>query len=364
MPDRRSLSELPKAHLHVHLEGAMRPDTLDELCARYRIDRPVDTRGRRFTDFGGFNALYWAATHCLRTREDLARLVMEVAEDAAREGVRWIEPAFDAERYSTLRAEGPFRLFEDQTEGWRFVFEAAEAAERATGVGIGFMSAIDRTRALDSAMARARVTAALVRSGEHLIESGMPDFEGRHPALVAVGLHGNEQGHPPEPFDPAFRVALEGTGLLCTPHAGEIAPAPGGGPRSVAGALDALGADRILHGVLAVEEPALVARLARAGVCLDVCPSSNVLLSVVPSLREHPLPQLLEAGVACSLGSDDPLLFGPSLLQEYTLCGSEMELGDVDLARLARSSFEHSAAPAEVKARALADIESWLGANG
>ena len=341
----------------------MRPSTLDELCERYAMERPADTRGVRFENFLGFNALYWAATQCLRTRDDLARLVYEVAEDAVAHGAWWIEPAFDVERYCELRTESDFRLFESQAEGWRYMLDAAASASRELGIGIGYMSAIDRTRPLDSARTRMQVTAEMVNSGQHIIDCHCGDYRGRHPGIVAIGLHSNEAGHPPEPFAEVFAEVVGQTGLLSTPHAGEIAPAADQGPASVAGALDALHADRILHGVLAVEAPALVERLAAEQVCLDVCPTSNILLSVFPSLAEHPLPALLSAGVPCSIGSDDALLFGPSLLDEYELCRSEMGLDDLQFTAIAKASFQHSGAPEELKRMGIEGVDEWLAST-
>ncbi|MBT3910415.1 MAG: adenosine deaminase family protein [Rhodospirillaceae bacterium] len=338
----------------------MRPETLTELCERYHIARPADTRGKIFNNFGGFNQVYWAACHCVRTQDDLARLIHEVAEDAALQGAWWIEPAFDADRFSTLRHGDPHQLFPTQEEGWRFALAAAESASRATGVGIGFMSAIDRTMPPEQGLERARITAKLVRTGEHLIHSGMACFNSRYPGIVALGLHGNEEGYPPDLFEEVFQIGAADTGLLSTPHAGEIAPFPGGGPASVTSAIDCLDADRVLHGVLAIEDPALVERLARDGVCLDICPSSNLQLSVFPSIDAHPLPRMMEAGVPCDIGSDDPLLFGPSLLDEYELCRTEMGLSDQLIATLARNSFEHSGAPLEVKAAGVLAVNVWL----
>ncbi|MDQ1509464.1 MAG: adenosine deaminase, partial [Actinomycetota bacterium] len=144
-------------------------------------------------------------------------------------------------------------------------------------------------------------------------------------------------------------------GLLSVPHAGELA-----GPESVIGALDALGADRIEHGVRAIEDPALVRRLADSDVCLDVCPTSNVLLSVVPSIEDHPLPALLDAGVRCSLNADDPLLFGPNLLEEYEVVRARLGLDDEALAGIARTSLEASGAPDLIKARARSAIDAWM----
>jgi adenosine deaminase len=355
----RDLKAMPKANLHLHLEGAMRPATLAELCARHGLEPPTETRGRKFEDFSGFLKVFWAACDAIRTRDDLARLIFEVAEDAVADGAWWIEPAFDAARYSTLRAGRPDRLFETQEEGWLFALAVAEAASRATGVGIGFVSAVDRIMSPGHAMERARVTAGLVRAGRHMIRSGMPCFCGQHAGIVAFGLHGKEEGHPPEPFAAAFSTALDGTGLLSAPHAGEIALRPAAGAASVAAALDHLRAQRIAHGVLAVEDDALVARLAAEQICLDVCPTSNLLLAVFPSPQAHPLPRLLDAGVPCTLGSDDPLLFGASLLDEFALCRDRMGLDDALLARMARASFVHSGAPQPVKDAGVAAVAAW-----
>jgi adenosine deaminase len=172
--------------------------------------------------------------------------------------------------------------------------------------------------------------------------------------VVGLGLANDEADHPPEPFAAAFAIARE-AGLLSVPHAGELE-----GPASIVGALDTLGADRIQHGVRAIEQPDLVRRLAESAVCLDVCPSSNLLLGVVASLADHPLAALLDAGVRCSLNADDPLLFGPNLLDEYELARTTLRLDDATLAFVARCSIEHSGAPDALKQRALAGVDAWL----
>jgi adenosine deaminase len=115
-----------------------------------------------------------------------------------------------------------------------------------------------------------------------------------------------------------------------------------------------------MHGVRAIEDPDLVARLADLGTCLDVCPTSNELLGVVPSLEEHPLPALLEAGVRCSINADDPLLFGPGILEEYQLCRDRLGLDDTTLAQIARSSLECSGAPRPLVAEAVREVGRWL----
>jgi adenosine deaminase len=365
---RQRLQTLPKAHLHIHLEGAMRRSTLEELCRRYDLPLPPDTRGRRIEGFVAFLKVFWAACDVIRTKEDLARLILEVAEDAKAEGVWWLEPAFDAARYSELRPEKaidgePPRLFKSQEEGWHFALQAAEQASRATGVGIGFISAADRLMPVEQALERARVTRDLVRAGEHVIEQHLPLGENgapvvvRHPGIVAFGLHGKEEGNPPEPFAEAFKIALDDTGLLSVPHAGEIAPHPGGGPASVRGALAALRPDRIEHGVLAVEDQTLLDDLARRGICLDLCPTSNLNLGVFPAAAAWPLQQILEAGIPCTINSDDPLLFGADLVDELVFCREQLGITEATLGALARQSFAASAAPEALKTHGRAAID-------
>lgn len=358
----RDLRQLPKAHLHIHLEGAMRPATLAELVERYRMTPPPDTRGQHFDNFGGFVATYFAACDCIQSQDDLARLIMEVALDAAEQGVWWIEVAFDGDRYSIMRHDEPAPLFENPHDTWRFALAAAQAASRVSGVGIGFVSAVDRTQGTDAAFARAQLTRQLSDAGDDVIALHTPHYQGKHAAIVAFGLHSNEEGFPPEPFAESFHVATHESTLISAPHAGEIAPFPGTGAASVEGAVTALGARRIAHGVLAASDPDLMARLAREQICLDVCPSSNLLLNVFPSVAEHPLPRLIDAGVPCSLASDDPLLFGPDLVYEFELCRHEMFLDDQTLADLARNSFQFSGAPLVLKRAGIEAVDEWLRA--
>ncbi|MDC0399038.1 adenosine deaminase [Alphaproteobacteria bacterium] len=293
-------------------------------------------------------------------QKNLARVILEVAEDAASEGVIWLEPAFDADRYSIMRDAPSHKLFNSAEEGWQFALSQAEYVSQKTGVGIGFISAIDRTQPVERGIKRAKLTAKIVKSRQHLIRLSTDYFDDIYPGIIGLGLHGNEEGFPPELFKDAFRIGLDGTDLLSLPHAGEIAPSPGKGSASVATALDLLKADRIQHGVLAIEDPNLILKLAQTKICLDVCPSSNIQLSVFSKIGDHPLPELIKAGVICTIGSDDPLLFGPSLVDEYQICRKELKLDDSNLACLARNSFIYSGAPREVKQFGLSQIEKWL----
>jgi len=323
---RRDLAALPKAHLHVHLEGAMRPSTLEELSMVAGLPMP-EVRG--YGSFTAFVGMYRGACDALRRPEDLARLVDEVVEDAALAGAVWVEPAM----YPAMHV-GRIGTEEEILD---IVLDALAAASHRHGIGAGLMVSADRTEDPAGAVRHARLAVAR-----------------RDRGVVAFGLANDEVGFPPEPFEAAFALAREG-GLLSTPHAGELE-----GPASIVGALDALGADRIQHGVRAVEDSELVERLAEEGVCLDVCPTSNVMLSVFPSLEAHSLPVLLDAGVRCSINGDDPLLFGPGLLEEYELCRSAFGFDDRRLAYLARCSVESSGAPAALKHRATAAVDTWL----
>ena len=326
---RRDLAALPKAHLHLHFEAAMRPLTLRDLAAE--AGEPVPSWAD-FADFRDFEAAYGEVLHLVRSQTHLTRIMAELADDAAADGAVYVEVGLAPSLHAHLFGGSERAALE-------FQLAAAAAAEARTGVVIRGMVALNRTGAMADALATARLAA---------------DFAGR--GVVSLGLHADERGFPAEDFAEPFAIARE-AGLLSTPHAGELV-----GPESVWAAIDVLRADRVLHGVRAIEDPELVAELATRGTCLDVCPSSNVVLHVVPDLEHHPLPALLAAGVSCSINADDPLQFGPGLLEEYELARERLGLDDAALAGCARSSIRASGAPDDVQATALAGIEAWLAA--
>jgi adenosine deaminase len=322
----RDLRALPKGHLHLHLEGSMRPSTLAELADLAGIPVP-EIRG--YGSFTAFSETYVAACQVLETPEHFARLVYEVVEDSVLDGAVWVEPSFYAPHHRN-------RFGEDEAIV-DMVLDALHAAGEQLGVGVGLMLAADRTVEPSVAVEQARLAATRADRG-----------------VVSFGLANDEAIGPPEPYAEAFAIAKE-AGLLSTPHAGELA-----GPESVWGALETLRPDRLQHGVRSIEDPELVKRLADSDIVLDVCPTSNLLLAVYASLAEHPLPQLLEAGVKCSVNGDDPLLFGPVLLHEYELARTEMHLDDHALASVARASITGSGAPDGLKATALGSIDDWI----
>jgi adenosine deaminase len=273
-------------------------------------------------------ALYRTACEVLRGPDDFARLFREVAEDAAAAGAVWIEPHVD----TTLHAP---RLG-DHAELADVFAAAAAAAEDATGVGIGLLMSADRT--LDPALAEQQARLAAERT----------------PRYVAFGLANDETKHEAHEFAIAFALAGE-AGLLRVPHAGELA-----GASSVTAALDFLSPDRIGHGVRAVEDPAVVEHLVRDGVCCDVCPTSNLRLGLAPSIREHPIVELLRVGVPVTVNADDPMLFDVDLVHEYALVRDGLGLDDEAMAAIARTSITASAMPAERRDAARAGIDGWL----
>ncbi|HTU75183.1 MAG TPA: adenosine deaminase [Trebonia sp.] len=335
----KDLVALPKAHLHLHLTGAMRHSTMVDLAKRHGVSLPpalteewppqlstADERG-----WFRFQRLYDTARSVLKTPQDLFRLVSEIAEDEAAEGSGWLELQVDPSGFAAT--------FGGITNFTEIILDAASKAELATGVGIGIIVAANRIRHPLDARTLARLAVQYAGQG-----------------VIGFGLSNDERRGPAEEFASAFRIA-DRAGLLLAPHGGELV-----GPRSVIACLDDLHANRIGHGVRSVEDPALVQRLASQNVTLEVCPASNVSLGVVSSARAVPVRTLFEAGVPIALGADDPLLFGPRLLSQYEIARDVHGFTDPELASLARMSILGSAAPSLVRDRLLAGIDEWLAA--
>jgi adenosine deaminase len=336
----RDLHRLPKAHLHLHFTGSMRHSTLLELAERDGIALPdqlveewpptlsaADEKG-----WFRFQRLYDVARSVLRTEGDVRRLVREAAEDDVRDGGRWLEIQVDPSGYAAR--------FEGITAFTDLVLDAVRDAERSTGLGIAVVIAANRTRHPLDARTLARLAG---------------QYAGR--GVVGFGLSNDERRGSTADFAPAFRIA-ERAGLLLAPHGGELR-----GPEHIRLCLDALGAQRLGHGVRSAEDPALLDRIVQAGVALEVCPVSNVALGVYSDLTSVPLPTLLTAGATVALGADDPLLFGSRLAGQYATMRAAHELTDAQLAELARMSVRASRAPDDLRARVLADIDAWLAAD-
>ncbi|ASK65195.1 adenosine deaminase [Brachybacterium avium] len=333
---RRDLATLPKAHLHLHFTGSMRPTTLWELAAARGIRLP-----RSLTDevalqveptrrgWFRFQRQYDAARAVVDTEQTMRRILHEAAEDDAAEGSGRLELQVDPTSYA------PF--VGGLTPAIEIVLDQAARSERETGVSIGIVIAASRTRHPLDARTLARLAARYAGP------------------VVGFGLSNDERRGTTAEFAPAFRIARE-AGLLSVPHGGELL-----GPAHVRDVVEHLGPHRLGHGVRAAEDPALLDRVVEAGIGLEVCPTSNASLGVVEQAADVPLRRLLEAGAQIALGADDPLLFGARLLEQYETARS-IGLDDAELAALAASSIRVSAATDAVARRLLDGVRAWLAA--
>ncbi|MEU2084571.1 MULTISPECIES: adenosine deaminase [Streptomyces] len=333
----RDLRTLPKAHLHLHFTGSMRPSTLLELADKYGVHLPEALSGGeppklRATDERGwfrFQRLYDIARSCLRSPEDIQRLVREAAQEDVRDGSRWLEIQVDPTSYAP-RLGGLIPALE-------IILDAVETASRETGLGMRVLVAANRMKHPLDARTLARLAVRYKDRG-----------------IVGFGLSNDERRGFARDFDRAFAIARDG-GLLAAPHGGELS-----GPGSVRDCLDDLRAARIGHGVRAAEDPWLLARLAERQVTCEVCPASNVALGVYDKAEDVPVRALWDAGVPIALGADDPLLFGSRLAAQYELVRRAHGFTDEELAELARQSVRGASMPEDLRRRILADITAWL----
>lgn len=319
------LAEIPKVELHVHLEGSMRPSTLLALARKHGVELPAsDIQGLRrwfrFQDFEHFVSVYLTVSEVLRDPEDFHRLALDVMERQARERIVYSETHFTISTHTARGLDGDGILEALDT--------ACREGRRRYETELALIPDIVRNVPVE----RADLTFDWALAGR---ERGM---------VVALGLSGIE-GHPDEPFREHFRRA-EREGLHRVAHAGEH-----GGPESIRSALEVAHAERIGHGVRAVEDPALVRELAQSRVPLEVCPTSNLCLGVFPDLPSHSFDRLYRAGVALSVSSDDPPLFNTTLVREYQELARTFGYSAEEMAGFALAGLQHSFLPADRKSR-------------
>lgn len=331
MVDAAWVRRLPKAELHLHIEGTLEPELMFELARRNGLAlrfKSVDDlrRAYQFKDLQSFLDIYYEGAAVLRTRRDFEDLAWAYCVRAAADGVRHAEVFFDPQSHT------------------------------ARGVPIG-----DVIEGLSAALARAekelKLTSRLIMCFlRHLHEDdALATLDAAGPflkRLTAVGLDSSEKGHPPSKFKKVFRKAKD-AGLRAVAHAGEEGP-----PEYVWEALDVLGVERVDHGVRCLEDEALVKRLAKDRVPLTVCPLSNVKLRVYQKLEDHRLKELLERGLAACVNSDDPAYFGGYVLDNYLAVERALGLSQAQVAQLARHSLEASFLPADEKKKLLTELES------
>ncbi len=318
------LRKMPKVELHVHLEGTFRPATLLSLARKNGVPLPADDeagleRWFRFRDFDHFVEIYVTCSRCLKDPADFHRLALDFLAEQAVQNVLYSEVHFTISTHLWNGLDG---------EGIRQALDEA-AAEALRRHGIRMRLIPDIVRNMETERADATLRWAV---------------DGKNDGVVAIGLAGIELGYSNEPFRAHFATAKQ-EGLHCVAHAGET-----GGPDSIRSVLEVCGAERIGHGIRAIDDPALLQRLVEDRIPLEVCPSSNVALGVVRSLEEHPVKRLLEAGIVVTINSDDPPLFGTDLTSEYLKLHRAFGYSRRQLAQLSMNGLRHAFLPTQEKA--------------
>lgn len=324
---------LPKAELHVHLEGTLEPELMLALARRNGIALPQPSpealrASYSFTSLQSFLDLYYQGARTLITERDFYDLTRAYLHRARLDNIRHVEPFFDPQTH-TARAVG----FETVIAG---IHRALEAAEREDGISSRLIMCFLRDLSAEQAM--------------ETLEQALP-FRG---LIAGVGLDSAELGNPPAKFVEVFARARR-EGLHVVAHSGEEGP-----PEYIRQALDLLKVERVDHGVRAIEDPALLERLALEQVPLTVCPLSNVRLRVFASIERHNLKQLLDAGLMVTVNSDDPAYFGGYLSDNYLAVQQGLGLGRNDLERLAANAFKACFLPDERKQALLRELDDYL----
>jgi len=313
------IRHLPKAELHLHLEGSVRPETLQELSrSKGRLEKETDDwiseraeHGYRYKDFQDFLQAFKLVTLLLETPHDYALAATRLIERLANQNVKYAEIIFAAG--VVLWKKQPLEA----------VFEAAASAARAAqqvyGVRVQWIFDAIRHFGVEH-------TREVLHWAERLRPLG----------VVALGIGGDEARGPAELFREVFSEA-RAMGLHVVAHAGEAC-----GPESVRQALEALGAERIGHGLTAVRDPAVLALLRQRQVPLEVCLTSNVATGVLERIEDHPLPHFLDAGVAVTLNSDDPAMFGTDLVNEYLVAANTFQLRREQILQIAQNAVRAS----------------------
>jgi adenosine deaminase len=328
-PGGRVLRDLPKAHLHVHLDGGYPRDAVRRLARRRGLDFTVPDR---FTDVWEFFAAYGTVPALVQRHEELAELCRALVFAEAADGVCYLEPAVEPQLFAG-RLGGLDQVLATMCAGF------AEAATD-TGIEVGAMVTVNTDTDLEISEELARIAAR--RAGAGVVALGTAGFV--EPAGLAR-------------YAPAARIATT-AGLEIVCHAGQT-----GGPDSVREALDTLRPGRIAHGIHAAHSPELMARLAAEGICCDVAPVSNVELGVVADLGSHPAPVLVAHGVPVTLNADDPLWFGASATDQYEVARRHWGFDDATLAAVAANGARAAGMTAATRQRLRTGVREWLAAD-
>jgi adenine deaminase len=323
----------PKVELHLHIEGTLEPELLMQLADRHGINLPHrdvnDVRAAyRFTDLQSFLNIYYQGASVLLDASDFEQLTWSYLRRMADENTKHVEMFFDPQTHTERGVR-----FDDVVDG---IAAALQRAERELGITSGLIACL--LRHLGPEAAQQTVTSVLRRDD----------------AIIGLGLDSSERGFPPEPFSPLFARA-RAHGLHTVAHAGEE-----GDASYITGALDALHAERIDHGIRALDDPAVIDRLGADRVPLTVCPLSNLALCVVEDLNIHPLRALLDADLVATVNSDDPAYFGGYLTDNLLRVTDALDLGATELTTLLGNAIEASFAPAARKTDLRAQLDQTM----
>ncbi|MFN3815038.1 adenosine deaminase [Brevundimonas sp.] len=326
------IAGLPKAELHLHIEGSLEPEQMFAFARRNRVDLPFASveeikAAYDFSNLQDFLDIYYAGADVLRTEDDFREMALAYFRRAAADSVRHAEIFFDPQTHTDRGI--PFQVVADG------LLAGMDQAERELGVTSKLILCF--LRHLDEDAAFATLKAA---------EPWLDRIEG-------VGLDSSEVGHPPSKFERVF-AAAGALGLKRVAHAGEEGP-----PAYVWEALDLLKIDRMDHGNRSLEDPALIRRLSAEGMTLTVCPLSNHKLCVIDDLTKHPVPEMLKQGLHVTLNSDDPAYFGGYVNKNYEAMAEHAGVTRAQLVQIAKNSFEGSFLPDEDKARHIAEVDAY-----
>ncbi|WP_319420151.1 adenosine deaminase [Pleurocapsa sp. FMAR1] len=327
------IQDLPKAELHLHIEGTLEPEMMFELAQRNNIDLPYKSvsevkEAYNFEDLQSFLDIYYQGSQVLQQEQDFYDLTWAYLQKANRQNVRHTEIFFDPQSHTDRGIEF--------TTVYQGIYRALQDGK--TQLGISSQLILSFLRHLSAEQAFATLEQALAYRD----------------TIVAVGLDSAEQNNPPSKFKEVFDKA-QAEGFLTVAHAGEEGP-----PEYIWEAINLLNVSRIDHGVRSLEDPKLLDYLVDRQVPLTVCPLSNVELKVFDSMTEHNLKQLLDLGICATVNSDDPAYFGGYIAENYQAAQAALDLSKQELYQLAKNSFQASFLPSESKHRLISELDDYL----
>jgi adenosine deaminase len=327
------IHEIPKAELHIHIEGSLEPELMFEIAAKNDIDLPFESvadihRAYNFTDLQSFLDIYYQGAQVLIDEDDFYQMTWAYLQKAAEQNVRHTEIFFDPQTHTTRGVQ-----FETVLQGiHRALTDARQHLGLSSNLIMCFLRHLSPAEAMET------------------LEMALP-FKDK---IIAVGLDSSELGFPPKKFRPVFDLAHQ-RGFKAVAHAGEEGP-----PEYIWQALELLKVERIDHGVRCVEDARLVEYLVKAQIPLTVCPLSNVKLRVFDNMTQHNLKQLLDLGLCVTVNSDDPSYFGGYIEENFKALHEAHSLAAQDIYKLARNSFQASFLNPAEKRKCLDELNEFV----